>query len=238
MIFNKIWAFLLISITAHVIVISLVQDKINFFIEPGNTVNVRLVSTVNTTSSVSTIQSASKNVQKNKPNKQESPVNNSPNYQLINKTSPAPLLKTITTSTPPLTTFKVAPIDELVVDELIAEEPIAKKITTPVSNATPPLNDNKTKALQYLQNALSKHFDYPRIAVNKGWQGKVLLGFQLKRNGIIENIYIAKSSGYAILDRAASKSLANIQSIPRTNSGFNYTSSDLQLPVIYQLQEG
>lgn len=237
MVFNKIWAFLLVSITAHVIVISLVQDKINFFIEPGSTVNVRLVSTVNTTSSVSTTQSTSKNVQKNKPNKQESPVNNSTNYQPINKTSPAPLLKTITTSTPPLTTFKVTPADKLIVEEPITKK-IAKKITTPVSNTTPPLNNNKTKALQYLQNALSKNFDYPRIAVNKGWQGKVLLGFQLKRNGIIENIYIAKSSGYAILDRAASKSLANIQSIPQTNGGFNYTSADLQLPVIYKLQEG
>ncbi len=232
MIINKIRAFLLISITAHVIVISLVQDKINFFIKPGSTMNVRLVSSVDTT------QSTSKNLQKNKSNKQESPVNNFSNNQPTNKTTPAPLLKIMTTSTLPLAAFTVASIDKPIVDELIIDKPIAKKITAPLPNATPPLKDNKTKALQYLQEKLSKHFDYPRIAVNKGWQGKVLLGFQLKQNGIIENIYIAQSSGYAILDRAASKSLANIKSIPQINSGFNYTSPELQLPVIYKLQEG
>jgi TonB family protein len=117
-------------------------------------------------------------------------------------------------------------------------------IDQPVNVAEFEKNDalNKKLVLQYLQGELSRHFSYPRLARLRGWQGKVLLGFKLQKSGTIENIYIAKSSGYALLDNAASQSLAKIKHITDTDSRFkswlDNNASNLQLPVIYRLQEG
>lgn len=83
---------------------------------------------------------------------------------------------------------------------------------------------------------LARHFNYPSIAVRRNWQGTVLLGFRIGVNGDIEAIHIARSSGYALLDRAALGALGKVQRVALDHGPLR-AALDLQLPVIYRLEE-
>jgi len=94
-----------------------------------------------------------------------------------------------------------------------------------------------------IHNQLSRHLQYPLHARRRGWEGEVLLGFHINREGLLGNIHLARSSGYALLDRSAINALRKIKTIPfmqqsdsTLEAGFQ--PMDLQLPVIYQLHEG
>jgi len=83
---------------------------------------------------------------------------------------------------------------------------------------------------------LARHFHYPPQAVRRGWQGTVLLGFRVGIDGDIEDIHITQSSGHALLDRAALGALGKVQKLA-LDSGTLRAALDLQLPVIYRLEE-
>lgn len=79
---------------------------------------------------------------------------------------------------------------------------------------------------------LARHFHYPRMAMRRGWQGEVILAFQLQADGTIVNARIAQSSGYSVLDRAALHALGKVNRIRNTLRG----NRAMQLPVIYRLE--
>lgn len=85
-----------------------------------------------------------------------------------------------------------------------------------------------------LQQAMERHFHYPAMAKRHGWQGEVLLSFRLASDGRIVDAHIARSSGYTMLDRAA---LASLQQVGAIASRLPL-ARQLELPVIYRLQEG
>jgi protein TonB len=96
--------------------------------------------------------------------------------------------------------------------------------------------------LGQVHNLLSRHLQYPLRARRRGWEGEVLLGFHVDHQGLLGNIHLARSSGYASLDRSAINALRKVKTIPlqqgdaTLEAGFR--PMDLQLPVIYQLHEG
>lgn len=101
--------------------------------------------------------------------------------------------------------------------------------------------------LGQIHNMLSRHLSYPLRARRRGWEGEVLVGFHISREGLLNNIHLARSSGYALLDRSAMAALRKVKTIPlqglrqRANAVFQQTdlqAMDLQLPIIYQLHEG
>ncbi len=61
----------------------------------------------------------------------------------------------------------------------------------------------------------------------------MVLGFQLREDGRIEAIRIARSSGYAMLDRAAADSLKQVGPLPAGLAPS--TAMELAIPVIYRL---
>lgn len=85
-----------------------------------------------------------------------------------------------------------------------------------------------------LQRELTNHFSYPLLARRRGWQGEVILAFRLEVDGTIINARVARSSGYGVLDRAALNALGKVKRINHTLQQVQ----DMQLPVIYRLQEG
>jgi len=86
---------------------------------------------------------------------------------------------------------------------------------------------------QLMQLALARHFRYPFQALRRGLEGEVIVAFTLKVDGQIENIRIASSSGYSILDSAALQTLNKVSRIERTlDHAYSF-----KLPVIYQLQD-
>jgi TonB family protein len=87
---------------------------------------------------------------------------------------------------------------------------------------------------QQLKQALAKHFYYPMIARKHGWQGIVLLAFDIDPSGTIIHARIAQGSGYGALNQAALKSLHKVAAI---NIEPSQTFS-FELPVIYNLNGG
>lgn len=104
--------------------------------------------------------------------------------------------------------------------------------STATSEADVQLDDQALKLK--IQLALGRNFRYPAMALRRGWQGEVQLSFRLERDGRILNAKVARSSGYVILDRAALASLQQIGAIAAQLP----SARQLELPVIYRLQEG
>lgn len=91
--------------------------------------------------------------------------------------------------------------------------------------------------LVYIQGEISKHFSYPRLARQRGWQGQVMLGFNVNKHGNIDKVHVRQSSGFAILDQAAKRSLSQVKFVTGKDRFIDRSWSGLQLPVIYRLQE-
>ena len=65
----------------------------------------------------------------------------------------------------------------------------------------------------------------------------LLLGYRVEETGVINNVHVMRSSGNAVLDQSAVRTLNNVGRIPASiwRGG---TILDLQLPVIYKLTQG
>jgi protein TonB len=68
--------------------------------------------------------------------------------------------------------------------------------------------------LQRAQSALSKHLLYPPQAVEQELEGEVLLLLSLDAEGRITDAKVSKSSGHAILDRAALAAARQLGALP------------------------
>lgn len=97
---------------------------------------------------------------------------------------------------------------------------------------------NKALLIRRLKSKINQNFNYPSIAQRKGWQGIVLLEFNISHAGFISDIKIKNSSGYAILDHAAQKSLSYVQRVKLAVNMNLPINTRLQIPIIYQLTNG
>jgi periplasmic protein TonB len=84
---------------------------------------------------------------------------------------------------------------------------------------------------------LSRHFSYPPIARQRGWQGNVRVEFRVEADGRLTNIRIAQSSGYDVLDSSALKALHEVGYLREARTWLNGQAIDIELPVIYRLEE-
>lgn len=94
------------------------------------------------------------------------------------------------------------------------------------------------RARTAVERELAQHFRYPRLARQRGWQGRVVLAFRIDADGHIDGVRVRKSSGRAILDETAVESLRSIERLPGMAEHLGSGSFDLTLPVTYQLEPG
>lgn len=95
---------------------------------------------------------------------------------------------------------------------------------------------SSASVLTEIRQKLTQHFVYPVMARRMGWQGHVLLGFQIDGAGSIQRVHVKRSSGYAILDDSAMAALHKIGKIAiRTGLSLN-GNRQLEIPVIYRLE--
>ena len=78
----------------------------------------------------------------------------------------------------------------------------------------PPPRELKGKALHSALAALSREDFYPREAIERGIEGRVVLLLTLADSGAVAAVEVAGSSGHAILDAAALKAAARIGALP------------------------
>jgi len=129
-------------------------------------------------------------------------------------------------------------------DHRAASEPLPKpnpvaeqhsgsnRVAAPQENpASPPHN----QILGALKTRLSEYLTYPPLARLRGWEGLVLLDMHLEPDGRINKIQVARSSGYAVLDRSALNSLIQLGQLVEAKIWLAGSSIDVQLPVQFRL---
>jgi len=94
------------------------------------------------------------------------------------------------------------------------------------------------RARAAVERKLAEHFRYPRLARQRGWEGRVVLSFRIDAAGHIEAVHVMESSGRAILDDTAAESLRAIDRLPGLADRLGSTPLDLTLPVTFRLKSG
>lgn len=93
------------------------------------------------------------------------------------------------------------------------------------------------KIAEQLQALVAKHLNYPLLARRRGWEGDVLLGLRIDKNGRFQEIKVLRSSGYGLLDQAAVRALSRTaEELPSLLLSF-YDPLTLELPVTYRLYD-
>ena len=88
-----------------------------------------------------------------------------------------------------------------------------------------------------LQSQLKRYLSYPVIARRRGWQGEVTVAFNVNTVGQLNNVRLAQSSGYSVLDRSAVNAINKLENISLPDTLGRLQAMELRLPVRYQLQE-
>lgn len=125
---------------------------------------------------------------------------------------------------------EAVPAEPLLKNTLGSEEapPVAKLPPPPVQQAKPA--STVRRDVQVAQKKLSKTQFYPPQAVEQGIEGDVRLILKLSADGSVDDVGIAASSGYPILDNAAIKAAYAMGKLT------GVSSRELILPVIFRLQ--
>ena len=123
----------------------------------------------------------------------------------------------------------------------IRHEPQLKDPSQSRKKQTEPHKQNfnqlaQAKIMGHIRKKMVQNFIYPRLARRQGWQGQVLLGFQVNHAGSIQHIHVKQSSGYAILDNSAITALNKIGKVADNESGFTKQNWQFEIPIIYRLE--
>jgi protein TonB len=97
-------------------------------------------------------------------------------------------------------------------------------------------NANRNDIQTRIHRDFSRHFNYPPLARRHGWEGAVLLGYDVTPEGRVINVRVLASSGYPVLDRNAQETLSRVP--PLGPTGWHRPIEALELAVHYQLMEG
>jgi protein TonB len=77
--------------------------------------------------------------------------------------------------------------------------------------------------------------NYPSVARRRRYEGTVVLNVLVDRSGRAADVKVARSSGYAILDRSASKDVSRWRFKP-ARKGFQTVEMWVKVPVRYELK--
>ncbi|MBP8278104.1 MAG: energy transducer TonB [Propionivibrio sp.] len=122
--------------------------------------------------------------------------------------------------------------ESLLKNTLDAEAPESTSQFTPPppSKPSPARPADSKREIRTAQRKLSEHIFYPPEAIAHGMEGDVHLIVKLTADGQVEDVHVAASSGFPLLDNAAIKAAYAMGRLPGS------TSRELILPVIFRLQ--
>jgi protein TonB len=87
--------------------------------------------------------------------------------------------------------------------------------------------------LASLRGRIVERIRYPTLARANGWKGTVLLEMLLDAEGRLQGLAVRRSSGYTVLDRAAS---ALVRSITPVDNPLG-RALRIEVPIVYELRE-
>lgn len=105
------------------------------------------------------------------------------------------------------------------------------------SGATPaevlqenPKNRYLKAHFEYIKNEIQQKIIYPLVARKNGWQGRVVVSFMVCEDGRVEAISVRESSGFALLDKSAVKTILQAAPFPPPPS-----RAELVVPINFSL---
>ena len=90
--------------------------------------------------------------------------------------------------------------------------------------------------LGHVRMRIEKGKRYPREARRRGWEGKVILSFQINRKGEVAQIGLVQSSGYQELDEEGIATIPRASPflpLPMTEGG----ELEVEIPLVFRLEE-
>ena len=90
---------------------------------------------------------------------------------------------------------------------------------------SPPIGD-----FAWIRDAIQSAIAYPATARRMGWEGKVVVAFQLLSDGSVRDVRVVRGSGHAALDRGAIDAVRNASPFPRSP-----VEAEVITPVVYRL---
>lgn len=107
-----------------------------------------------------------------------------------------------------------------------------EQVARPVAGSVP---DVLVEAVpDYRSNPLP---EYPSLARQRRWEGVVWLQVDVTAEGRVQEVKVEKSSGHAVLDRSATRSVGRWRFVPATRGGMP-VDCKVRLPVRFRLEEG
>ncbi len=94
-----------------------------------------------------------------------------------------------------------------------------------ISGAGPPTAD-----FAWIRDTIQHGIAYPPTARRMGWEGKVVVAFQLLSDGSVRDVRVVQGSGHAALDRGAIDAVRNASPFPRSP-----VEAEVITPVVYRL---
>ncbi len=124
--------------------------------------------------------------------------------------------------------------------EVVKDEPLES--TKTVADGKPAsaqvadiLADSLVEAIPaYRSNPLP---EYPSLARQRRWEGVVWLQVDVTFEGRVSGVRVESSSGHAILDRSARRTVGRWRFVPATHAGLP-VDSRVRVPVRFRLEEG
>ncbi len=93
------------------------------------------------------------------------------------------------------------------------------------TGAGPPAED-----FAWIRDAIQHEIAYPTTARRMGWEGEVVVAFQLLSDGSVRDVRVVQGSGHAALDRGAIDAVRNASPFPRSP-----VEAKVITPVVYRL---
>lgn len=92
-------------------------------------------------------------------------------------------------------------------------------------------NKYRAENFAYIKKIIEKNLTYPRRAQRMGWTGRVVVSFDVLKNGHVRDIRIIKSTGYDLLDSNLVETIQKVEPFPKPP-----LSVTLNIPIIYELK--
>ncbi|HEX7524287.1 MAG TPA: energy transducer TonB [Candidatus Deferrimicrobium sp.] len=96
---------------------------------------------------------------------------------------------------------------------------------TGISGAGPP-----AAGFAWIRDAIQHAIAYPATARRMGWEGEVVVAFQLLSDGSVRDVRVVQGSGHAALDRGAIEAVRNASPFHRSP-----VEAEVITPVVYRL---
>lgn len=113
------------------------------------------------------------------------------------------------------------------------EERVAEKSSDKVTDVD--LNAMLAGYMRLVHRNVRRYKTYPRAAARAGLEGRVELAIVIDKQGKIVSSRIHKSSGIALLDKAALKAVARLDRMPAPPAQLSWQKRTIYVPFVYKL---